>query len=628
MCDLREYGKKYRLLIAASGAAVIFCFGFLLFGGTIRIDTEELINRPGTTVGWLTIGRFGLVFLKRLLGLSAYHPVISGVLFLLFFWLGANLLTYELYRFSGKREDYPYAVFLMLYVTSGIWSYQVYFTLQHAEVAFAMFLLIIAAVLAVRACIAGEENDTDPSGKKKGRLSGTALRRISALLTAAVLLVIGLGAYQALASYYIVICIALFLMDTDSRRERGGGRLMPAIMLSLHFILSYVMYRFIANTWFMAGADYMDGQMGWGRLPVTECIKNILRTVRNVLIGYGPRNFSFYTAGVILVLMAVPVMWRRAYAAGTAAEREPSRDAAADGRRRNLIWRYLTLAGIIAAPFLMTIYMGEMLVTRSQFALPVSAAFLGMYGLWVLQDKTRPAAGPFGEVRAVTARGEQTEAGGVPEEHVFGEQTEAGGVPEERVRGGKQTEAGPSGEIRSGNAAGHAGERRRGAAIWIRRAAWLCVAATIVIQCTVHVWLAYTDQVRFRQDAERARILLAELERVNNGSLPEIPVIFVGYQSAELTGVCRRTEMYGWSFFEWDYSVERPTGATHRIVGFVQAYTKNRLNEEATEEQKERAAVLAAGMPDFPAEGCVQVTGDFVVVRLSGITERTDNDWW
>ena len=123
-------------------------------------------------------------------------------------------------------------------------------------------------------------------------------------------------------------------------------------------------------------------------------------------------------------------------------------------------------------------------------------------------------------------------------------------------------------------------------------------------------------------------VLLAELERVNNGSLPEIPVIFVGYQSAELTGVCRRTEMYGWSFFKWDYSVERPTGATHRIVGFVQAYTKNRLNEEATEEQKERAAVLAAGMPDFPAEGCVQVTGDFVVVRLSGITERTDNDWW
>lgn len=610
MCDLREYGKKYRLLIAASAAAVIFCFGFLLFGGTIRIDTEELINRPGTTVGWLTIGRFGLVFLKRLLGLSTYHPVISGVLFLLFFWLGANLLTYELYRFSGKREDYPYAVFLLLYVTSGIWSYQVYFTLQHAEVAFAMFLLVIAAVLAVRACIAGEENGPDLSGKEKGHSHGTALRRIGALLAAAALLVIGLGAYQALASYYIVVCIALFLMDTDSRRERGGGRLMPAIMLSLHFFLSYVVYRFIANTWFMAGADYMDGQMGWGRLPVAECIKNVLRTVRNVLIGYGPRNFSFYTAGVILVLMAVPVMWRQAHAGG-AAEGVASRDA--DGRRRNLIWRYLALAGIIAAPFLMTIYMGEMLVTRSQFALPVSAAFLGMYGLWVLQDKMWAAAGPFGEACVVAAPGEQTEAGA---------------ASKECVRAGKQTDAGPFGEARSGKTAGHAGERRRGAAIRIRRAAWLCVAATIVVQCAVHLWLAYTDQVRFRQDAKRARILLAELERANNGSLPEIPVIFVGYQSAELTGICRRTEMYGWSFFEWDYSVERPTGATHRIAGFVQAYTKNRLNEEATGEQKERAAVLAAGMPDFPAEGCVQVTGDFVVVRLSGITERTDNDWW
>ena len=40
--------------------------------------------------------------------------------------------------------------------------------------------------------------------------------------------------------------------------------------------------------------------------------------------------------------------------------------------------RVLALIGLFVSPLLMTLYMGEMLVTRSQFALPVAAAFLGM----------------------------------------------------------------------------------------------------------------------------------------------------------------------------------------------------------------------------------------------------------
>ena len=550
---LREYGKKHRISVAASAAAVLLCFGFLVFGGTIRIDTEELINQPGTTVGWLTIGRFGLVLLKRLLLLETYRPVAGGVMFLLFFWLGANLLAYALYRFSGRQERFPYGVFLLLYVTSQIWSFQVYFSLQQAEVALAMLLLVIAAILSVRACVAWE-------------------RGVTPLLVSAVFLVIGLGSYQALAAYYIAVCMALFLVYAE---RRPGRYLLPVCGLAAHFIVSYALYRFIANTWFMAGADYMDGQMGWGRLPVTECIKNVLRTAKNILIGYGPRNFSFYTAGVILVLIALPVIWRQARA-GSGAE------------QKHLLWRLLALAGLIAAPFLMTVYMGEMLVTRSQFALPVSAAFLGMYGIGWLRE--RRAGEPGHDVSLEEPAGSGARRAVSPEE--------------------------PAGS----------GARRAGG--WLARAAWLCVAATIVVQCAYQFRLAWTDQVRCRQDAERSELLIRELLRVNGGSLPEVPVIVVGYRPAELSGICRRTEMYGWSFYEWDYSAEHPTGATHRIVGFVQAYTKNRLNESATEEQRERAVERAAQMPDFPAEGSVQAAEDFIVVRLSEVVERTDNDWW
>ena len=55
----------------------------------------------------------------------------------------------------------------------------------------------------------------------------------------------------------------------------------------------------------MASGIYMDEQRGWGRLSALDCIKNILRLMREVLLMRGPENFSFYAAGGLLVLFAV-----------------------------------------------------------------------------------------------------------------------------------------------------------------------------------------------------------------------------------------------------------------------------------------------------------------------------------
>ena len=85
MRDLRDYVRKYWGLLAASMAAMLICFGYLVFCGNIRIDTEELINHPGSSLGWLAIGRWELAWLKHLLGLGTHQVIKSGILFFLFF---------------------------------------------------------------------------------------------------------------------------------------------------------------------------------------------------------------------------------------------------------------------------------------------------------------------------------------------------------------------------------------------------------------------------------------------------------------------------------------------------------------------------------------------------------------
>lgn len=528
--EIRDYVKQYGILIPVSLAAALLCYGFLVFSGTIRIDTEELLNHPGSKLGWLTIGRFGLAFLKNLLGLATHSALKSGILFFLFFWLGGNLLTFGIYHFSGKRA-YPYWIFLLLYGTSNIWSYQIYFSVQQAEAACAMFLLVAAAWLTVWACFAA---------KGAARVIGAAV--------SLPLLVLGFGAYQALAAYYIAVCLVFFLAwlensersGTDAgpgqeRRAQNRKLLRGCAGILLLFVVAYVAYRVIADTWFMATADYMEGQLGWGRYPVTDCLKNVLRTVKNVLTGIGPRNFSFYAVGVLVTAALVLRRWRKT-----------------ERTQRGLrFWlRILALLGLAVSPFLMTIYMGEMLVTRAQFALPVAAAFFGMYA--------------------------------------------ADGI-----------------SLR-----------------WCRRLCTVSVMLALAVQCGYNLRLAYTDVQRFDSDAGKTEQLVAMLCEENGGILPTQPVVFVGYQQAEMPEWCRRTEMYGWSFYEWDYSSAQPTGATHRIAGFVQAYTGNVLNETADEEQKRLAAELAGELSDFPADGCMAVTEDFIVVRLSETGEAPATDWW
>ena len=538
--EIRNYGKQYGMLLLVSLAAAVLCYGFLVFSGTIRIDTEELMNHPGSKLGWLSIGRFGLAFLKDILGLQTHHMVWSGLLFFLFFWLGANLLTFGIYHFSGGKS-YSYWIFLLLYSTSNIWSYQVYFSVQQAEVACAMLLLVSAAFLSVQAVF-----------EKMGAA------RIWRLLVSFVLLVLGLGAYQALAVYYIAACLIFFLVgigrETGIEQEQKDGRLLLRCLgLVLFFACAYAAYAAIADAWFMAGADYMNAQSGWSRYPVTDCIKNVLRTAKNLLFAIGPRNFSFYPAAALFT-----AVWLVRIFAGIYGRQ---------GGRRFVLW-LLALTALLASPLFMTIYMGEMLVTRAQFSLPLAAAFLGMYVIDGLSE-----------------------------------------------RGKRETKAQEQ-------------KRTAGVCVWARRLGVIFVSVVLLGQCTYNLRLAYTDQVRFEDDAAKTEQLLTLLAKANGGTLPTQPIAFVGYQQAELPKWCRRTEMYGWSFYEWDYDSKRPAGATHRIVGLIQAYTGSVLEEAVTEEQLLAAAQMAQPLSDFPADGCIAVTDELVVVRLSAQEEPPATDWW
>ena len=110
----------------------------------------------------------------------------------------------------------------------------------------------------------------------------------------------------------------------------------------------------------MAAGDYMEGQRNWGSEPAAECVKNVLRVVKNQLLTVGPRNFSFYVIGVLLAFYVIWIAWTRRTEIGRAG-----------------FWIFAAgMIFMLITPFLMTIY-----------ALPVVAAFLAMFGVMILKEQ-------------------------------------------------------------------------------------------------------------------------------------------------------------------------------------------------------------------------------------------------
>ena len=63
------------------------------------------------------------------------------------------------------------------------------------------------------------------------------------LFLSTVFIVLALGTYQALAVYYIAVCVMFFLLffwQVNGKREKCGIRI---IFLVAHFGISYLMYR-------------------------------------------------------------------------------------------------------------------------------------------------------------------------------------------------------------------------------------------------------------------------------------------------------------------------------------------------------------------------------------------------
>lgn len=342
-----EQFYKYLLYIGKHPLSAIFLFigiwagfGSYAFATDYYADSEVVINIAGTTYNWLEIGRFGLVFVRRLLGTNWYNPYYTGILFLFFLWLTGMTFSYLCSKLFPKLTAPILVLGSLVFLTYPTFSEQYYFHFQSAEIAFGLWLSMLALGL-----IYFFIRD----------------HRWSCFFAALPLFILTFGIYQSFVPLTLCGYLTVFL-SVVTRKDCSVSTIKRGIWGSIaHFFTAFLMYEGIDKLFFTS-SNYLNSQIIWtGEAPLLASIKDIIYLCVRMFLG----RDIFYTAILpFAVLLTMAAFFRRK------ALPLPQ-----------LLLGILASIGITVCPFLLTLMMGINTAARSQFTYGFTAVILILFSM-------------------------------------------------------------------------------------------------------------------------------------------------------------------------------------------------------------------------------------------------------
>ena len=135
----------------------------------------------------------------------------------------------------------------------------------------------------------------------------------------------------------------------------------------------------------------------------------------------------------------------------------------------------------------------------------------------------------------------------------------------------------------------------------------VCVITCILAlyQASIVVELFYSENIRQKQDENLLNRIVAEIEELNLGEMPEYPVVVTGEHSWH-SEYRIQTEQFCTSMFN--------TGQIGRIYVWLRVQGYNYITPN--EEQQHRAEEIAQDMPEWPYDGSVALVEDLIIVHL------------
>ncbi|MBD5470496.1 MAG: hypothetical protein HDR19_05125 [Lachnospiraceae bacterium] len=338
--ELAQYIKKHFFLSFALAAVVALIYGKQAFSTDFYIDAEVILNNAHTVYNWDSIGRFGLVALKYLIGNNWYNPYFEAALYLAALWL-LGMSTVCLFSVLNRQlGDGISFIFVSLFLFFPTYADQFMFRFQSFEVVFAMFLAVFATRYFYLFI------------KKKN---------YSAYILAVFLAVFAFGIYQSMVNLLICLYIAVYLFSVSESSKTERKRLVKNEIL--HFCVSFIVYELIVQLFFSSGS-YLSSQIGWFSGDVRSVILNLLAYIKRILFALDVFYPITYLSCVLCSILFL--VWTFIY------------------NRKKFVPYLIGIGGLLASLFFLAIGMGTPSPYRAQCMLPFVCAVIWLFmALWL-----------------------------------------------------------------------------------------------------------------------------------------------------------------------------------------------------------------------------------------------------
>ena len=347
--EFAEYVKIHPLFALITAAVVAVCYAKQAFSLNFYIDAEVIINNPGTFYNWLDIGRFGLVFLKLLLGLSWYNPYFEAGLFLVALW-GMSLSAGYLFSRLDRRINSTVAgIFSLLIVVYPNYADQFLFRYQALEIVLGIWLLLLGNMWFV--LWLQEKNQP-------------------AFALSLIPLVISFGVYQSMVNIQLAFYLGMFLFWLYVKGEDGRAVRRGIWGSAVHFGLAFIIHEVLVQLFF-SNSDYLSSQIRWGEIGLWGGIRTVFGYGLDILFGDGVFGTVSYAVGLaLLAAVVVLLLWKK---------------------RSRAVWYVCGAVGLASSPFFLCILMGSRTVVRVQLTLPFVCGMMWFFGCHVIVQLVQEA---------------------------------------------------------------------------------------------------------------------------------------------------------------------------------------------------------------------------------------------
>lgn len=328
--------------ITVTSIILMLLYSVRAFSTDYYVDSE-IINTKEYLYNWDSIGRFGLIWIKKLTGLDWINPYMEAALFLIALSLVACLAMSLIKYLESDIKDVFLVVFALLALVYPTYADQFLFRFQSFEVTLAMLFVVLASYLLVLFL-----------DKKY----------IWMYVTSITLLVLSFAVYQSMANLMLLFYGALLMFLC---RKRDAQYVKKGFLFSMiQFVSSFGVY-FLIDKIFYNDGTYIAGKIGWKTDSVSVCVQNIKDYVKDIVFANNPFYTRVFSITVILFVTAV------IFSLSKVTKKEEYKIIS------TLIGALVT----VSSPFYLTVIQGRKADYRAQIMLPWCIAFMWIYAVTV-----------------------------------------------------------------------------------------------------------------------------------------------------------------------------------------------------------------------------------------------------